>query len=70
MKWYMFFINLFIFILLFIFVNRRLNKIAEEVNSIVQSKTLLSEEKKIRVIIIALFVFFFVLSSIYIFMYF
>ena len=70
MAWIMFWINLFIFVILYFFVNWRLNKIAEEVNSIVKSNNLIKEERKLKIITILLFVLFFILSSIYIFIYF
>ena len=70
MLWTMFFVNLWFFILLYFFVRWRLNKIAQEVNDIVQSKTLLKEEKKLKTLVILLFIVFFIFSNIYIFMYF
>ncbi len=70
MQWIIFWINLFIFIILFVFVNWRLNKISQEINNIVQSKILFNEEKRLKKLIIILFIFFFMIANIYIFIYF
>jgi len=70
MKWIMFWINLVVFFFLFIFVNWRLTKIAEEVNDIIKSKILFGEEKKLKILNVILFFVLFVIINIYIFTFF
>jgi hypothetical protein len=62
--------NIVVFILLFLFINYRLNTIEEDLNTMVSSFSLLKEGKNLKKVVISLFLVFFIISSVYILMYF
>jgi hypothetical protein len=70
LKLIMFLVNTVVFIFFFLFVDWRLKKIKDELNSMAKSETLLEEEKKLRKLVVFLFIFFYLIASIYILVYF
>jgi predicted nucleic acid-binding Zn ribbon protein len=62
--------NIVVFVGLYLFINYRLNTIEKDLNTMISSFSLLKEEKKLKKVVISLFLVFFIISSIYILMYF
>ena len=62
--------NILVFVGLFLFINYRLNTIEKDLNAMISSFSLLKEEKRLKKVVISLFLAFFIISSVYILMYF
>jgi len=70
MKRELFILDTVILFVVYLFMNWRLKNIASEVNNMVKSSVLAKEEKKLDKLVLIMIIMFWIITSIYIFIYF